>query len=181
MLASPGSAGRTRRCRSGHGQSCRCSLSILFACPVFGAKVVRVQSLYSLLYLQPASRVRHKVNPQCAPEGRRLTLTHGQISGDGQMILIRLYYHSFPPYRPAPALSHVWLVEPKVLGPRNGSLGRWRKILARLAPRINLRIDALQNLQQQYVRCKCSMLRWRATQLSNGEASSEQRFLNGMW
>ena len=41
---------------------------------------------------------------------------------------------------------HVGLVEPKVLGARNGRLGRRRQVLARTPTSLDLRIDALQDL-----------------------------------
>ena len=42
---------------------------------------------------------------------------------------------------------HLGLVEAKVLGPGDGGLGRGRQVLARAAPRLDLRVDALQHLR----------------------------------
>lgn len=45
-----------------------------------------------------------------------------------------------------PIVTHLRLVEAKVLRPRDGSLGGWGQVLSCLAPGLNLCIDALQHL-----------------------------------
>ena len=52
------------------------------------------------------------------------------------------------PVTPYTYTSHVGLVQPKVFRAGDGSLGRRRQVLARPPPRLDLCIDALQNLQR---------------------------------
>jgi hypothetical protein len=125
QAASPGCAGCTRG-RCPQGQACRRAQPLRLARPVLGAQAAGVQRL-----------------------NRLLDLRWGGKMGVASSCLTAAALHSRAPSLPAStkhAAAHVWLVEAKVLGSCDGGLGWRRQVLPGLAARLDLCVDALQDL-----------------------------------